>query len=206
MKKWFFPFILFLVPLLTSCSKDHGSTILSSYTPVDLIDPNGAYELVLYEAISIGIDNIDFEKYSGKKVICTVSNYDNMYINSMFENTVNYYLANNGAQIINKVPDNEKSDIQYDYVLDFSIPVCGVHEYTGFIKNKMDANIIINIIETDRNNNVSSFSSGLIHHQYRYTMYNSYVIFSFWFVVLLIPVCVYFLFIFKIICKSNRNF
>ncbi|MBN1498767.1 MAG: hypothetical protein JW982_01305 [Spirochaetes bacterium] len=173
---------IIIISLLASCGqKNTDRQIISGSLPVDLINPNGIYEYLIFEASSKALSGFDIAKYNNKHILLTYSMIAGEYTEEIITSSIENLLSANNVSVSK---DNAQEKIQYDYKLNFSVPVCGIHEYSGLVRTNISANIIINLTEISAEGNQKFHTSGLIVKKYDHLLLNEYSITSFWIIML----------------------
>jgi hypothetical protein len=203
--------LLFLLISVSGCKKGTRALFLDS-APLDLVNPNGAYEEVLYGAVDEALESneIDFSKYKDKEVSYTLTalspGYAKIIVSSMVKRKL-YDVRSTvispedrlakelPEEVIKKSKDTSENNNEKEsrYFLNVMVPVAGVHEYNGLLRKYIEATVLINISESDEKNNHKYYKGKMITKKYDHFILNDVVIVVFWIVLILLLMIVLYL-------------
>lgn len=186
-------FLGFIPICLCGCFEEESPFIVEE--TIDLLTPNGIYELILFKGMDSALQKIDFSKYSEKKIYYEVQEIIDGYLDNVVSVAIDQRFSDIKANklIINKSEENKdrsddelKKETEYDYDLYFTVPVTGVYYYDGFIKKHFISYVSINLVEKPKNGLMKTYSSGIINTEFDQFIPSRYFLISMW--VLLISV------------------
>lgn len=132
----------------------------------DLINPNGIYRHLLNQGIENALQKIDLSRYRGKVVHYNVEEITDGVSENMLKahldaklsalNTKGVSAATNDKG--QKVPDVDSADFQ----LSFKVPVSGIHEYQGFVKNVISSYVLVTLLAKTKDGGTEIYSSGVV--------------------------------------------
>jgi len=186
-------FLGFIPICLCGCFEEESPFIVEE--TIDLLSPNGIYELILFRGMDNALEKIDFSKYSEKKIYYDVQKITDGYLDNVVsvaieqkfsDIKVNKLIVNKSEKNKDRSDDELKEETEYDYDLYFTVPVTGVYYYEGFIKKHFTSYVSINLLEKQKNGLVKTYSSGIINTTFDQFIPSRYFLISVW--VLLIAV------------------
>ena len=159
-------FMLFII----GCEEEKSFLIESQN---DLVNRNGIYYSILYEGINKALDKLNLDKYSGKKIEYDIKEFTDGYTENVADALIQMRLEELGVKILIKetAKDTAKGEKEpkeeYDFRLDFYIPICGIYRYNGLLKENHKACLMIKMVENQKDAKSSISQSGLIETSFK---------------------------------------
>ena len=207
MNKIFAMCVLLGVMLVVSgCYQEESPYLVES--TIDLQSPNGIYETLLYKGAQEAFNKIEWSKYKDKKIIYSVQEINNGYLDNVVRSLVDYKFIEVGGSIvtINKSGENKdkpereiKEGINYDYDVAITVPVSGVYYYEGFLRRNYVAYVMINLFAKQKNGSEYKCSSGIIEKKFDKFIPSKVCIVGLWVLLLAIVISIFIKFI---VCKK----
>jgi hypothetical protein len=155
----------FFLLCIIGCEEEKSFLIESQF---DLMNRHGIYHVILNDGINKALDKLNLGKYSGKKVEYDVKEFTDGYTENITDALIQMRLEESGVKIVieESSKDTTKGEKEpkeeYDYKLDFYIPICGIYRYNGFFKENYKACLKIKLVEIQKDAKSNLFESDLI--------------------------------------------
>ena len=193
---------------VSGCFEEQSPYLMES--KIDLQNPNGIYEVILYRAVQEAFKQIKWDRYQDKKIFYDVQEITDGYLDNVVAALVEHKFLEAGGKIliVDKTGENkDKSEGQikretiYDYDVYITVPITGVYYYEGFLKRNYVAYVMVNLFEKQKDSSERSYSSGVIEKKFEKFIPSKVCIVSLW--VLLLSVVI--LLITKILFQKKIN-
>lgn len=173
--KLFLKFVLvaFISMNLSGCFEEQSPYLVES--TIDLQNPNGIYELLLYKGMQEAFEKIDWGRYQNKKIFYCVEEITDGYLDNVVSALADHKFLAVGGKIlvVNKAGENKdksekeiKKEMEYDYDVYITVPISGVYYYEGFFRRNYIAYVMINLFEKQKSGSEHNFSSGIIEKRF----------------------------------------
>lgn len=163
---------LFAVALLLLVLTASGCDVETRYSlenQTEFLPESGPSQYVMLQSMSEAMNDLDFSRYSNKKVYFeVVGGTSNTGL--LAQNFVDSRLRQAGATILTRLTDEEKEkglkEEPGDFELAFLVSACGVHAFDGLLRRNIEGFTIIGLNETVPKGSIRVLSGKL--HRYRY--------------------------------------